>query len=323
MQSNWICTSFFTFIFTSQRTYTAMSAAPKQIKRRPKKLVSNNGESKKPPGRTISHKFRAQDFVRHRREHESIHNHYTIGKLLGEGQFGEVYVGTVKGGEEGNRGDLRAIKKIHKCLMDKGDHEEVFNEFTLLKQMDHPNILKMYEILEDKEDYWIVTELCSGGELLDELEANGPLTEAGTALVLRQVLSSIHYCHTQKKVAHRDLKLENILLEEGSKDIKTKDGDNQSYNPMIVKVIDFGLAVQFEDDQVLTSPVGSMHYIAPEVLEQEYGPKCDVWSCGVIAFILLCKENPVLIVQLVYILWKSMQCLTSLDFYSYRRIRPL
>lgn len=87
----------------------------------------------------------------------------------------------------------------------------------------------MFEIMEDPKDYWIVTELCGGGELLDELEANGPLTEVGAALVMKQILSSVHYCHTQQKVIHRDLKLENILLEEGSKKV-TLDATNSTYS---------------------------------------------------------------------------------------------
>ncbi|CAB9519964.1 expressed unknown protein [Seminavis robusta] len=242
---------------------------------------------KKKVGRIRSHKFRAQDFVR-KRQNESLTDHYTIGKLLGEGQFGEVFIGTVQK-SNGGKGDNRAIKRIQKVLMTEEDHEEVFNEFTLLKQMDHPSIAKMFEFFEDAENFWFVQELCSGGELLDELERTETFSEASAALIIKQVLSSVHYCHSQKQVVHRDLKLENILLEEGTQNVGS---NSASYNPMIVKVIDFGLATTFTEDQVLTAPVGSMHYVAPEVLEQEYNYKCDVWSCGVIAYILLCGFAP-------------------------------
>lgn len=240
------------------------------------------------PGRTQSHKFRAQDFVR-KRQNEILEDHYTTGKMLGEGQFGEVFIGTVKQ-SNGGKGDNRAIKRIQKELLTEEDHEEVFNEFTTLKQMDHPNICKMYEFFEEKENFWFVQELCSGGELLDELERIETFTEAIAALIMKQVLSCVHYCHSQKQIVHRDLKLENILLEEGTTERSGAEGE--SYNPMIVKVIDFGLAASYTEGQVLSAPVGSMHYIAPEVLEQAYNHKADIWSCGVIAYILLCGYAP-------------------------------
>lgn len=258
----------------------------------PRRRADNDGDtnnqakkSSKKVRRVVSHKFRAQDFVR-KRQNETIRDHYTLGKLLGEGQFGEVFVGTVNK----SRGDTRAIKRIAKDLLSEEDHDEVFNEFFVLKQMDHPNICKMYEFFEDTDDFWFVQELCSGGELLDELERIENFNEATAGLIMRQVLSSVHYCHTQKRVVHRDLKLENILLEGQSTQAPSSPDD---YNPMVVKVIDFGLSTKFEPGQILTAPVGSMHYIAPEVLEQEYqGGTCDIWSCGVIAYILLCGYAP-------------------------------
>lgn len=248
---------------------------------------NNTKKSSKKVRRVVSHKFRAQDFVR-KRQNETIRDHYTLGKLLGEGQFGEVFVGTVN---KSRGDDTRAIKRIAKDLLSEEDHDEVFNEFFVLKQMDHPNICKMYEFFEDADDFWFVQELCSGGELLDELERIENFNEATAGLIMRQVLSSVHYCHTQKRVVHRDLKLENILLEGQSAQAASSSPDD--YNPMVVKVIDFGLSTKFEPGQILTAPVGSMHYIAPEVLEQEYqGGTCDIWSCGVIAYILLCGYAP-------------------------------
>lgn len=237
------------------------------------------------PRRVVSHKFRAQDFVR-RRNNEKVTDHYSIGKLLGDGQFGEVFLGTVTK-SNGGKGDYRAVKRIQKELLSVEDHEEVFNEFLLLKQMDHPNICKMYEFFEDEESFWFVQEFCGGGELFDELERIDIFPESSAALIMKQVLSSVHYCHTQKRVIHRDLKLENILLE-GPHSCE----EGASYKPMVVKLIDFGLGTHFQPDQYLTSPLGSMHYIAPEVLEQCYNYKCDIWSCGVILFIMLSGYAP-------------------------------
>jgi calcium-dependent protein kinase len=132
-----------------------------------------------------------------------------------------------------------------------------------------------------KDAFYIVSDLYLGGELYDEIEQGGAFAEADAALIMNQVLSCINYCH-RKGICHRDLKPENILL--ADVDLHLED----------IKIIDFGLAELFEDysKAKFTDKVGSSYYIAPEVLKGKYGPKCDVWSCGVIAFILLCGEAP-------------------------------
>jgi calcium-dependent protein kinase len=147
-------------------------------------------------------------------------------------------------------------------------------EIQILKQLDHPNILKIYEFYQDKKNYYIIIELCTGGELFDKIIDQGSFTEKEASAVMKQLLGAVLYANT-KTIAHRDLKPENILL-----DI-TSDG---GYN---IKVIDWGTAKTYEPGSKMTEKFGTAYYIAPEVLKQKYDEKCDIWSCGVILYLLL------------------------------------
>jgi calcium-dependent protein kinase len=161
-----------------------------------------------------------------------------------------------------------------------GNHEVklLFGEVEILKNLDHPNILKMYESYEDNKKYYIVTELCGGGELFDEIVGRSHFCESDAALVMKSLLSCVNHCHS-KNIMHRDLKPENIMLEE-----------NKDYNQ--IKIIDFGTATYFERGKPHKLRVGTPYYIAPEVLNGNYTEKCDVWSCGIIAYILLSGKPP-------------------------------
>lgn len=211
-------------------------------------------------------KFNAGQFVSRRKE--KISKHYTIKSALGSGGYGEVFLAVHK-----DSGTERAIKVIEKTKWSSAENEAVINEFNIVKDLDHPNLLKMYEMFEDSRHFYIVTDIYMGGELFDEIEANGAFPEEDTAILMQNVLSCVNYFH-QKNVVHRDLKPENILL-------------TQSKKLEDLKVIDFGLATYCKPNQRLVGPVGSAYYKAPELLVGEYGPKCDIWSCGVICFILL------------------------------------
>jgi calcium-dependent protein kinase len=147
-----------------------------------------------------------------------------------------------------------------------------------LRELDHPNILKMYEFFEDDKRYYIVTDICKGGELFDEILARGKFSEKDAAMLMKQVLSCINYCH-QNRIVHRDLKPENILLEQ------TKEFDQ-------IKIIDFGTSLYFKENQKLSEKLGTPYYIAPEVLNKNYNEKCDIWSCGVITYIVLSGIPP-------------------------------
>ena len=139
--------------------------------------------------------------------------------------------------------------------------------------------MKLYEFFTDDKNYYLVTEWVEGGELFDEIEKRKKFNEKTAADIISQLLSAIIYCH-ERGIVHRDLKPENILLS------SSKDG---KFN---IKVIDFGTAQGFNKDQRLKGTTGTAYYIAPEVLFRNYDEKCDVWSCGVILYILLSGTVP-------------------------------
>ena len=197
-------------------------------------------------------------------------------KFLGEGSFASVY-----SVENKITGEIRAMKIINKsasCSIE--DEKEIINEINNLRILDHPNILKIFEFYSNKESYSIVTELCSGGELFQEIIDKGPFNEKYSAYVMYQIFSAINYCHGMK-IVHRDLKPENILIVERDKNGMPR-----------IKIADFGTSRMFEKGAVQRKLVGSSYYIAPEVLKKHYDEKCDIWSCGVIMYILLSGRPP-------------------------------
>ena len=196
--------------------------------------------------------------------------------FLGEGSFAAVY-------RVQNRitDSIRAMKIINKSAScSPEDDKEIFNEINILRTLDHPNILKIFEFYSNKESYSIVTELCSGGELFQEIVDKGPFNENYSAYVMFQILSAINYCHNMK-IVHRDLKPENILIV-----------DRDKNNFPRIKICDFGTSKMFEKGAIQRKLVGSSYYIAPEVLKKHYDEKCDLWSCGVILYILLSGRPP-------------------------------
>lgn len=205
---------------------------------------------------------------------------YTIQKKLGEGSYGVVYKAVHK-----ITNDLRAIKMISKpqsknSSVDKKLNQEVINEIEVLKKIDHQNIMKIFEIYDSEKEYYLVTEFCEGGELFDIIQKAGHLEEEFAATLMYQIFSAVFYCHCIN-IIHRDLKPENILLEK-----EMKNGYSR------IKIIDFGTAKIFEKNSIQRRVIGSRYYIAPEVLSKKYNEKCDLWSCGVILYIMLSGVPP-------------------------------
>mmetsp|Transcript_5076 Transcript_5076/g.11879 ORF Transcript_5076/g.11879 Transcript_5076/m.11879 type:complete len:508 (-) Transcript_5076:324-1847(-) len=200
---------------------------------------------------------------------------YTIDnvKQLGEGGYGVVVMATNKA-----TGAIRAVKKISKKRVRnlKGLRQEI----EVMKMTDHPNIVKLYETYEDSARIYLVMECCEGGELFDKVLDAKRFDERQTAICMRQLLRATRYLHDMQMV-HRDIKPENLIF------VKKKPVDR---TPM--KLIDFGLAQKVDPGTVLTSQKGSQYYIAPEVLKRSYGLECDLWSCGVVMFILLSGYPP-------------------------------
>ena len=193
-----------------------------------------------------------------------------MGKTLGSGAFGTVRLAIHKATKQ-----TRAVKVLKKS---EQDMELLLREVEILSKLSHPNIMQIYEVFQDKTSFYIVSEYCKGGELFDILSKKGSLSEKETAHIIKQVLSAICYSH-KNNIVHRDLKPENILLDDNTKE-------------MLIKIIDWGCAVSFSTGKKLSEADGTAYYIAPEVLKESYDEKCDVWSVGVILYIMLCGYPP-------------------------------
>ena len=198
--------------------------------------------------------------------------------LLGEGSFGKVFKVIHKVSKV-----ERAMKIIikSKTFMNDEDEKALINEINVLKSLDHPNILKVFECFNTKRKFYIITELCTGGELFDKIQSINNFNEKVCAHIMKQLLSAVYFCHSNN-IIHRDLKPENILLE-------SKDEFKKEY--FTIKVIDFGTS-EIKKNAMLDKKIGTPFYIAPEVLNNSYNEKCDIWSCGVILYILICGYPP-------------------------------
>lgn len=206
---------------------------------------------------------------------------------LSQGTVGTGAFGTVRTGKNRKTGAVCAIKTIKKAAIPNMD--AFLNEVELNTVMDHPNIVRLYETFEDKQQVYLVMEVCNGGELFDTIIDQGFFSERDAGIVIKQVLSAVCYMHSQG-VAHRDLKPENFMLQEKGKPV----------NKNVLKVIDFGIASRFKhkvqdegsDIADMHTMVGTAYYVSPEVLAGKYSEKCDVWSIGVILYILLSGSPP-------------------------------
>ena len=195
-------------------------------------------------------------------------------KMLGEGSYGRVYLVSHK-----MIGAFRAMKIIQKVdNIDENNVLEILNEINVLKKIDHPNIIKLFEFYFQNNNYYLITENCSGGELF-ELVNDTQFTEPQVAYIMYQLFSAINYCH-KMRIIHRDLKPENILI--------TKNNNNF----IDIKICDFGTSQIFKKGDIQKETIGSLYYVAPEVIQKKYNFKCDLWSCGVIMYILLTRKLP-------------------------------
>ena len=202
---------------------------------------------------------------------------YKIIKKLGKGAYGTVWkVRNI------NTGLFRAMKRIKKMRNNMNKINEIVNEIEILKNLDHPNIVKIFEFFIEADGYYIITEYCHGGELFQAIKLKGFFSEDKAANIIYQVFNAMNYCHNTIKVIHRDLKPENIMIE-------SIDNETGYYN---IKIIDFGTATIIQSDKSENKVLGSCYYIAPEVLNKKYNEKCDIWSCGVILYILLYGNVP-------------------------------
>ncbi|XP_023639669.1 calcium-dependent protein kinase 24 isoform X2 [Capsella rubella] len=206
---------------------------------------------------------------------DGIHLKYELGKELGRGEFGVTHECI-----EITTRERFACKRISKeKLRTEIDVEDVRREVEIMSCLPkHPNIVSFKEAFEDEDAVYLVMEICEGGELFDRIVSRGHYTERAAASVAKTILEVVKVCH-EHGVIHRDLKPENFLFSNGTETAQ-------------LKAIDFGLSIFFKPAQRFNEIVGSPYYMAPEVLRRNYGPEIDVWSAGVILYILLCGVPP-------------------------------
>ena len=204
--------------------------------------------------------------------------YYKKVRNLGSGSYGTVYLA-----KNNLKDNLVAIKVIEKIPANIIDDMEIKNEINILKSLSHPNIVKIFEFFDTALNYYIVTEYCKKGELFEYI--NNQYSEYQLAVLFYQVFSGLCYLH-EKKILHRDLKLENLMISEIEKDI------NSGEEYFWIKIIDFGTAKIFERKKNEKEIIGSSYYIAPEVLKKNYNEKCDNWSVGVILYMTLTGVPP-------------------------------
>ncbi|XP_041996856.1 calcium-dependent protein kinase 13-like isoform X2 [Salvia splendens] len=208
-------------------------------------------------------------------EKENIEEKYLVDRELGRGEFGVTYLCI-----ERETREMLACKSISKRkLRTAVDVEDVRREVAIMKHLpQNSSIVSLKEAREDDNAVHLVMELCEGGELFDRIVARGHYTERAAAAVTRTVVEVVQLCH-KHGVIHRDLKPENFLF------------SNKKENSPL-KAIDFGLSIFFKPGERFSEIVGSPYYMAPEVLRRNYGPEIDIWSAGVILYIMLCGVPP-------------------------------
>ncbi|XP_059419391.1 death-associated protein kinase 3-like [Carassius carassius] len=212
---------------------------------------------------------------------EDVELYYEMGEELGNGQF--AIVRKCKEKSTGTEYAAKFIKKRRLSSSRRGvSREEIEREVNILREIQHSNIVTLHDIFENKTDVVLILELVSGGELFDFLAEKESLTEEEATQFLKQILDGVHYLHS-KRIAHFDLKPENIMLL-----------DKNVLNPRI-KLIDFGIAHQIKDGNEFKNIFGTPEFVAPEIVNYEpLGLEADMWSIGVITYILLSGASPFL-----------------------------
>lgn len=295
--------------------------------------VSEDSESKKIINNLSDFKFDTSNCILKRQcDPKEFYDFDPIKDQIGEGAFGVVYKVRSRKFKF-----IRAMKKIAKAkLINPNDSESFVNEIKILQKLEHPNVIKIYELFEDEESFFIVTEYIGEGNLLNKIEAMETRDEVIIGIIMHQTLSAVAYLH-KNNIVHGDLKPENIMISSASSNVKPKHSFNTSakidmqaldkicsataaktnqktnnnaseshldllkmkkvyfknLSNFQIKLIDFGCSkvltrkhYKFED------VIGTCHYMSPEVAQNKYNEKCDLWSCGVIMYVLLSGYLP-------------------------------
>ncbi|KAI6654587.1 Serine/threonine-protein kinase SIK3-like [Oopsacas minuta] len=197
---------------------------------------------------------------------------YDIEKTIGKGNFA-----VVKLASHGITNTKVAIKIINKSQLDPENLKKVTREVRIMKLLDHPNIIKLYEVMTTPQLLYIVTEFAQNGEMFEYLVNNGRMPERDACTAFKSIVEAVDYCH-KRSIVHRDLKAENLLLDENNN----------------IKIADFGFSNHFSKDSFLRTWCGSPPYAAPELFQgKEYvGPEVDIWSLGVVLYVMVCGVLP-------------------------------
>ncbi|CAM9591447.1 unnamed protein product [Discosporangium mesarthrocarpum] len=206
-----------------------------------------------------------------------VEDHYILhkDKELGRGTYGRVVAATHRG-----TGEEYACKVVNVTRLEARQVSKLYSEVSVMREMDHPHIVRMHEVFYTKRNIFMIMDLATGGELFNLVTKNPGdcASEEEIIMMITHMLSAVGYMH-RHNIVHRDLKLENWLMQTL--------GDTST-----IKLIDFGLSKHFSEDQHMQQAVGSTYYVAPEVLMGSYGPKCDMWSMGVIAYMMVSGAPP-------------------------------
>ena len=232
-----------------------------------KMLSGINKVAPKPPENDISETLSGLESST---SHEDIRSLYKLGPVVGHGKYG-----TVRMASPASQPDKRVAVKTIELAKVVDELHLLKAEIEILRTVDHPNVVKIYETYMDQTHFYIVMEYCEGGELFDHIMDGGKFSEQDAARIVAKVIGALQHLH-ELNICHRDLKPENIILERGTGD---------------VKIIDFGLSTIVQDKD-LSTRVGTPYYVAPEVLRGKYSMKCDMWSVGVIVYTMLCGYPP-------------------------------
>lgn len=222
----------------------------------------------------------------HQPESYAKKKQYKFEEDLGDGAFSTVRQATWRPPKESPHYERAAkvgghievaVKVISKKKL-HGDFAAVHEEIEVLKGLDHPNMIHLYDWFESKDKYYLVFQLATGGDLFSRIWSDGKFTEADAASIITDILEAVKYLHGHR-IVHRDLKPENLLYASGGADT--------------VMLADFGIAKRLAPGEKLTVPAGSPGYAAPEILlQKEHDFPCDIWSVGIIAYLLLCGYLP-------------------------------
>ncbi|XP_062193460.1 serine/threonine-protein kinase PEPKR2-like [Phragmites australis] len=218
------------------------------------------------PGRGLKRKLGCIESATRMGRKKRLESEYELGGEIGQGKFGSVRICRAKAG-----GEEFACKALP-----KNGEETVHREVEIMQHLSgHPGIVTLKSVFEDADKFYLVMELCSGGRLLDEIAREEKFSEQRAAIVIKDLMAVVKYCH-EMGVVHRDIKPENILLTKAGK----------------MKLADFGLAARVTNGQKLSGVAGSPAYVAPEVLSGSYSEKVDIWGAGVLLHVLLLGSLP-------------------------------